>query len=61
VIQAKDTDRLEPKGKRAGWGPANWPHVTVASPVETERLTHCVIYAELGKPVALPLGKLIAR
>lgn len=39
----------------------NWLHVTVDSPVDTERLTHRVIYAELGKPVALPLGKFTAR
>ena len=39
----------------------NWLHVTVASPVDTERLTHRVIYTELGKPVAFPLGKSTAR
>ena len=51
--QAKDADRLEPKGTVAGVGFADYPIVNKKPPAERADLTHPVIYAEHGKPIIL--------
>ena len=53
--QAKEADRLEPKGKRAGYGRLTWPYVNVAPSVYEVYLSYPqVIKVERGKPVYLP-------
>jgi hypothetical protein len=63
--QAKDADRLEPKGTWSGIGVFCSP-VTVVAPSANRRdtsassvqaLTHAGTQAERGKPNGLPLGK----
>ncbi len=38
--QAKEADRLEPKGKWAGYGSLTWPYVNVAPPAYRMRLSY---------------------
>lgn len=53
--QAKEADRLEPKGKRAGYGCLTWPYVNVAPSVYEVYLSYPqVIKVERGKPVYPP-------
>ena len=53
--QAKEADKLEPKGKRTGYGFPNWLYVNVAPPVYKDGSEVSVVtYAERGKPVYPP-------
>ena len=52
--QAKDADRLEPKGKWSGTGVLCSPVADVAPPADRRDLTHSGIQAERGKPVCSP-------
>ena len=57
VKQAKDADKLEPKGTVAGRSTGGISLVDIQrSPADRADLTHSVIYAEHGKPDALPLA-----
>ena len=59
--QAKDADKLEPKGiGLRGW---DWrSHPAIAAPsADRLALTHSVDIAELGKPVSFPLGEIDPR
>ncbi len=59
--QAKDADRLEPKGTWSGTD-VFCSSVTVAEPSADRRdLTHAGTQAERGKPVVLPSGKQTAK
>ncbi len=59
--QAKDADRLEPKGTWSGTD-VFCSSVTVAEPPANRRdLTHAGMRAERGKPVAFPQGKQAAK
>ena len=52
--QAKDADRLEPKGTWPSSGVPNSPDADDAPPAERRALTHSGIHAKRGKPVVLP-------
>lgn len=59
--QAKDAERLEPKGTWSGMG-VNCSPITVVEPSADRRdLTRAGTQAERGKPVVLPLGKQAAK
>ena len=49
--QAKDADRLEPKGKWSGLEVTNSSNVDAEPPAKRQVLTHSGIYAERGNPV----------
>ena len=51
--QAKETDRLGPKGTQSGSGPLRWPDANLALPVYRADLNHPVNHAEHGKAVSL--------
>ncbi len=55
--QAKETDKLKPKGKLAGSEFTNCPDTDDAQPVERADLTYPVMSTEHGNPVSLPQGK----
>ena len=57
VKQAKEADRLGPKGRWSGLGAPNSPSAAVASPAERRDLPHPGTPMERGKPVAVPLGR----
>ena len=62
VPDPEAADRLEPKGYVARCqGAAFRGTQTGRPPAERHDLTHAVLSAERGKPVALPLGKRAAR
>jgi hypothetical protein len=47
--QAKETDRLEPKGKQPGSGPPEWPDADPVLPVYRANLNHHLVkFAEHG-------------
>ena len=53
---------LGQNGKGYGWGALVSSHVILIPPANRQALTHCVLKAELGKPVFLPvLGQLTER
>ena len=55
--QAKDADRLEPKGKWSGLEVTISSSVDVEPPAKRQNLTCSGTQAERGKPVILPQGK----
>ena len=59
--QAKDADRLEPKGTWSGTGVVCSPVIVVAPSAERRDLTHAGTQAKRGKPVVFPLGKCAAK
>ena len=52
--QAKDADRLGPKGKWPSSGVPNSPDADDAPPAERRALTHSGTHTKRGKPVVLP-------
>ena len=54
-----DRHRLGPKGTWPGSGVPNSPDVDLAPPAERRDLTHSGTHAERGKPVVLPMARLL--
>jgi hypothetical protein len=59
--QAKDADRLEPKGKWPSSGASNSPDADDAPSAERRALTHSGTHTKRGKPVALPTREFSSR
>jgi len=53
--QAKETDRLEPKGTQTGLGPVQWPDANIVLPVYRADLNHSLaMVVEHGNAVCSP-------
>jgi hypothetical protein len=56
-----DRHRLGPKGTWPSSGVPNSPDADLAPPAERRDLTHSGTHAERGKPVVLPMARLLSK